>query len=208
MATDDVSESAAAGVREVAELFDASRLGRPPVPRVMREAFRSRGDWFFATREMEAGFMYGFHEYVLEVVSRAVDNYVAVSHAGHGINSYAINYHLVFGRLALFAQTLWGGVGRDDEDADAARVAAQLDRCARLIRAYEAYAAADLLPAAPARLIVAEHLGGGGLCRWLHAPISDRAEATAWLQESWDLTDLPIDAAHDLLAQPDLYRTA
>lgn len=36
-------------------------------------------------------------------------------HAGHGTNSYGINYVLVNTRIAVFAQALWGGVYTDRE---------------------------------------------------------------------------------------------
>jgi hypothetical protein len=36
-------------------------------------------------------------------------DHVAFSHAGHAINSYALNYQLVDGPLAVIAQVGWGG---------------------------------------------------------------------------------------------------
>lgn len=143
--------------------------------------------------------MYGFFAYPLEALTSGVGNYVAVSHAGHGLNSYALNYHLVYGRLALFTQTLWGGVYADSP-AHAEKVNDQLARCARLIAAYESCAAAELLPAAPARLIVVEtDLGGDGTSRWLPGPLPDNDTAQAWLDAPRDTSLPPTEAALDLL---------
>ena len=71
--------------------------------------------------------MYMVASLVDEVVKEDLEDYVAVSHAGHGVNSYSINYALVSGSLGLFLQTLWGGVYMD---ADRFR-----GRCARDVRA-------------------------------------------------------------------------
>lgn len=208
MALDDsaVASESAAGLNEMLDLFDSEDLGLPPIPRLLRTALRARDYWCFASRDIETGLMYGCQEYPIEVVSKDTGNYVAVSHGGHGLNSYAISYHLVYGRLALFAQTLWGGA-YGDAAAASARVAAQLQRCAELIETYEAYAAADLLPPAPARLIVIESdLREGGICRWLSQPLGDRDSAAEWLQASMQATEPAIDVAHFLLAQPDAAR--
>jgi hypothetical protein len=50
-----------------------------------------------------------------------VDEYVVLAHAGHGVNSYAIQYYLVQGALAMFLHLRWGGVYSDAE-ADAAEI--------------------------------------------------------------------------------------
>jgi hypothetical protein len=39
-----------------------------------------------------------------------VDDYTAVSHSGHGINSYSINVSIVKAPLAVLFQLSWGGV--------------------------------------------------------------------------------------------------
>ena len=39
--------------------------------------------------------MYLFDDYLNEVLTEKTPDYVALSHAGHGVNSYALNYQLV-----------------------------------------------------------------------------------------------------------------
>ena len=182
------------------ELFAAEGLGKPPIPRVFRSSFQARDHWCFASRDVEPGWMYGFRVYPSEVITKGVENYVAVSHGGHGINSYAITYHLVYGRLALFAQTLWGGACTATASASA-RVADQFERCAELIDTYEAYAAADLLPSAPARLIVIDSdLGRRGMARWLPEPTGGDESAADWFEPAMHDTEAPIDRATYMLA--------
>ena len=48
-----------------------------------------------------------------------VEDYVLLSHSGHGINSYAIQYYLVHGNLKMFLHLGWGGVYMDKPRADA-----------------------------------------------------------------------------------------
>ena len=59
--------------------------------------------------------MYFFDQYITEAMTDCPADYVAVSHAGHGANSYAINYNLVEGPLAVFTQIGWGGIYDDPE---------------------------------------------------------------------------------------------
>lgn len=66
-----------------------------------------------------------------------VGDYVAVSHAGHGVNSYAITYHLVYRELALFAQVGWGGIYMDVRKTTAA-VAELFEGCGAMADLAEA----------------------------------------------------------------------
>lgn len=50
-----------------------------------------------------------------------VEDYAVLSHAGHGVNSYAIQYYLVHGFLHMFLHLGWGGAYMDAE-ATAARI--------------------------------------------------------------------------------------
>lgn len=46
-----------------------------------------------------------------------MDDYVILSHSGHGTNSYAIQHYLVFGPLRMFLHLGWGGVYMDSSAA-------------------------------------------------------------------------------------------
>ena len=87
--------------------------------------------------------MYSFRDPAREVRTGPVPDYAAVSHAGHSVNSYASNYHLVYRSLALFAQVSWGGVytGRPT-----AAVAKLFDHCQALIDAVEEQPPAETSP--------------------------------------------------------------
>ena len=44
--------------------------------------------------------------FLVDVLLDRVADYAAVSHAGHGINSYGLNFHLVHDRLAILMQVV------------------------------------------------------------------------------------------------------
>lgn len=46
-------------------------------------------------------------------------DYAVLSHSGHGVNSYAIQYYLVQGSLCIFLHLGWGGVYMDRAEAAA-----------------------------------------------------------------------------------------
>ncbi len=52
--------------------------------------------------------------FLVDVLLDRVADYAAASHAGHGINSYGLNFHLVHDRLAILMQVGWGGHLRDN----------------------------------------------------------------------------------------------
>jgi hypothetical protein len=155
-------------------------LCAPPVPDDLAPALTKRGEWFYASREMEPGRMYSPPRYAAEVVAAPVEDYVALCHIGHGIASYEIVYHLVYGQLALFTGTSWGGVYVDKEESSAT-VRKQFRRCAELLAAFQA--ARDQLPPLPRRLIVVEEeLSGLSVCKWLNRPVGSETAAVRWLQ--------------------------
>lgn len=163
-------------------LFEESGLTAPPVPAALKPRLRERGPWVFATREIDAMAMYSFDRYLVEAVAGPIEDYVAVSHAGHGANSYGLSYHLVYGPVAIFAQTGWGGayMDADESDAEASR---QLAQCAELIATTEK--SVERLPASPARLIVTESgFRASGICKWLDRPLGDEHAAEGWLREA------------------------
>ncbi len=118
---------------ELVATFTSSGLPVPPVPESLRPALRAPSPWCWTTRDIDPFQMYMFApEYLADVVAGRVPDYVAVSHAGHGTNSYAINYHLVHGPLAVIMQIGWGGVYTDNAAA-AARLGDLWRRCDALL---------------------------------------------------------------------------
>jgi len=99
------------GIEEARRLFEAAGLVIPAVPTELAARLQERGKWCFSTRELEV-WPYDLDHYVRESEELASD-YAVLSHAGHGVNSYAIQYYLVSGPLRTFLHLGWGGVYMD-----------------------------------------------------------------------------------------------
>jgi hypothetical protein len=118
---------------ELVTTFTASGLPVPPVPEPLRSALRAPERWCWTTRDIDPMRMYLFEpEFLADVLAGRAPDYAAVSHAGHGTNSYALNYHLVHGDLAVLMQVGWGGVYTDNAAA-AARLGELWRRCEALL---------------------------------------------------------------------------
>ena len=109
---------------ELTTKFTEAGLPLPPIPAELRARLRTESDWCWSTKPIDGLDMYMFfdldHEgrrFLIDVLHDRVEDYAAVSHAGQGINSYAINFHLVHGPLAILMQVGWGGVYMDNEQA-------------------------------------------------------------------------------------------
>src|SRR5262249_38627148 len=88
-----------------------------------RSELQLTADWCWSTRDINTFSMYMFEPtFVDDVLADRVDDYAAICHAGHGVNSYGINFHLVYRQLAIVMQCGWGGVYMDN-DAAAAELA-------------------------------------------------------------------------------------
>ncbi|GAA4962237.1 hypothetical protein GCM10023205_27450 [Yinghuangia aomiensis] len=165
-------------MQELSEAFAKARLPEPPIPDALRPGLMALGPWNFGTRPMDAMDMYLFDAYLYEALCADVEPYVAVSHAGHGVSSYALNYHLVYGPLLLFVQGHFGGIYGDAE-RDRAELAEQFRECADLI------AAVDRLGGAAARhprLFVAfSPMRQIAVCAPHPGRVADRHAANAWL---------------------------
>jgi hypothetical protein len=93
-------------------------LGFPPVPDELIVRFQEFGPWRWGTRKLNAGQMYSFVHFADGAGQRVSvpRNYVALSQGGHGINSYALTYHLVYRPIAIIFQIGWGGAYMDPAD--------------------------------------------------------------------------------------------
>jgi hypothetical protein len=107
-------------IEKARQLFQQAGLSFPAIPEVLAAQLKEQGKWLFSTRDLTMS-PYNLQHYVHEVDERHVDDYAALAHSGHGVNSYAIQYYLVFDSLRMFLHLGWGGVYMD-ADADAAKI--------------------------------------------------------------------------------------
>lgn len=110
----DVSD----GYHDMVQAFTSARLKLPPIPAPLRPFMQRQGRWCWGTRSVNTNEMYmGSHAYLDELLTRHVKDYAAVCHAGHGLNSYALNFILAYGPLCVIAQDSFGGAYRDPESS-------------------------------------------------------------------------------------------
>ncbi len=83
-------------------------LDFPFLPLDLAPNFKQRDRWCFSTKPVTVS-PYCHDEYVREGTRSSAQDYMLLSHAGHGANSYAWHYYLVSGQLRLFLQLGWGG---------------------------------------------------------------------------------------------------
>jgi len=184
-------------------VFSAEGLPPPPIPEEFASALRPQGPWCWATRQIDPFAMYLFEAYPVELVASGSRNYVGISHAGHGANSYGVNYHLVRGPLALFCQAGWGGVYMDAAETTS-EVRELLDRCAALIKV--AREAEETRWNGRGRLVVRHSpFRGISTLGWLPEPIGTEDSAIRWLRGRPPTADVFLAATRYLLAlKPDL----
>lgn len=78
------------------------------MPPDLEPSFKQRDRWCFSTKPVTVS-PYCFDDYVREGTKSDAQDYMLLSHAGHGANSHAWHYYLVSGQLRLFLQLGWGG---------------------------------------------------------------------------------------------------
>jgi hypothetical protein len=103
-------------IEKARRLFREAGLAFPTIPEGLAVQLKEQSRWLFSTREIDMS-PYNLQHYVHEVDGTDVEDYAVLSHSGHGANSYAIQYYLVYGPLRMFLHLGWGGVYMD---ADAA----------------------------------------------------------------------------------------
>jgi hypothetical protein len=108
------------GVKKARRLFQQAGLPFPTIPDELAERLKEQGKWLFSTREIDMS-PYNLRHYVQEVEGTHVEDYVILSHSGHGVNSYGLQYYVVYGTLRLFLHLGWGGAYMDKE-ADAKKI--------------------------------------------------------------------------------------
>jgi len=101
--------------------FAEEQLVVPVIPAEFKKKLKKLDDWVWSTRPTEDSLaMYMHSEPIVDFLKGGVEPYFAISHAGHGMNSYALNLALVQDRISVFLQFGFGG-------AYTARVASRLE---------------------------------------------------------------------------------
>lgn len=129
------------GMERARRLLQDAGLAFPTIPDELAVKLEERGEWLFSTRTLTMS-PYNLQYYVDESDRlnrvRPIDQfavlepgddewvpgegYAVLCHSGHGVNSYAIQYYLVYGPLRMFLHLGWGGIYMDAE-TEAAKIA-------------------------------------------------------------------------------------
>jgi len=147
-------------VGDLEQLFTEAGLAVPPVPAPLAESLELRDEWLFATRDVDRMDTYFLMPYIEEALASTVDDYVAITHGGHGINSWSLNYLLVRSPLVVMTQVGWGG-GYMDEARQTTRWAEEMSEVSALLDAMNGVSEGDL----GGRLVVA-YSDFRDLARW------------------------------------------
>jgi hypothetical protein len=120
-------------INKARELFSNAGLAFPTLPEELAVELKERDRWVFSTRLIRR-WPYDLDYYVHEVQRKQVPDYALLSHSGHGVNSYAIQYYLVHGSLRMFLHLAWGGVYTDKEK-DAATISDCFSKADKVVQA-------------------------------------------------------------------------
>ena len=99
-------------ISDLASAFLEQQLPIPILPGEIAQRIRRVAPWMWTSRESWTS-PYDLSAWLSEVLKHPTEDYVMIGHAGHGMNSYALHYYLVYGPLAVFAQFHWGGAYTD-----------------------------------------------------------------------------------------------
>jgi len=89
--------------------FKGAGLELPSIPPAFKGSLFEWEPWLLASQPHPEAYMdYAWES--LPSLREPTPDQIALSHAGHGINSYALNFRLALGPLALLVQQSWGGV--------------------------------------------------------------------------------------------------
>lgn len=154
-----------AGWLDLVSTFQSATLPIPPVPESLRDNVEVIERWNWGTLRLSRQAMYYLEPNLVEQLVAQPEPFFAVSHGGHGANSYALTYLLGYQRLVLVMQVGWGGAYMNNT-AQAALITRLFSGCAALIDTEEQSAAAN---DDSRRLLCLEaDLHGYAECGWIH----------------------------------------
>ena len=96
------------------EFFESINLEIPAIATFFERDITNYGNWNWATQP----YPHRNQDYLMESVEylkRPIPDQYSLNHAGHGVNSYSLNFRCAIGNIAIFAQVGWGGAYMDSE---------------------------------------------------------------------------------------------
>jgi hypothetical protein len=88
----------------------------PPVTQRFDEEIAEFGNWQWATQPFPTRWQDYMMNETVEYLKGPVPDQYSLNHAGHGVNSYSLNFRFALGDLAIFAQCGWGGAYMQTDD--------------------------------------------------------------------------------------------
>lgn len=150
-----------------ASQFASAQLPFPYTPEVLAPRLRAINDWIFSTRDDDRT-PYAIDDFVDEFLAHPqLSPYLMFGHDGHGMNSYAMHYFLVYERVALFDQLAWGGVYMDNAFIGGSLIPAHMAQIKGLVLGMREAAAANILHDDERLLLVNRAWGKCGWAFWL-----------------------------------------
>ena len=99
------------------------------------ERVRDNGPYFWATQPFPTAMDDYMMHNIIEYLKGLIPDQFSISHEGHGINSYSLNYRYALGPLAFLVQVAWGGAYGDsaEDSAEWADVLDELDSITEMV---------------------------------------------------------------------------
>lgn len=102
-------------VEALENFFGKANLAVPIIATHLEDLIFECRNWHWATQESPLPIDdYSFFD-AIEYLKGSISDQYSVCHAGHGINSYSLNFRHASGDLAMIAQAGWGGAYDDIE---------------------------------------------------------------------------------------------
>lgn len=103
---------------------------------------------------------------VHHMLAQTTNDHMTVCHAGHGTNSYTVNYCLAYRELLLFAQVSWGGIYMNNADLSAI-MAGIFQDCQKVITLAQAQTAHTIRAGSRLLIIWSTTRGKSARCGWI-----------------------------------------
>jgi hypothetical protein len=156
--TDDNLDLPPTAAHAAADACWRAGLLLPPMPRELATALRQRGPMNFATHDGDPTDRDGW---LARARDPAAPSAMAMIHAGHGINSYALSYQLILPALALFVRMPFGGVYGDQAE-EARHINATVERLEEFVVLVDAASRSGRIPKGHRLVVAIDARDGGG----------------------------------------------